>query len=282
MRRQHKRQPLVSSETETCPEKKTPTESIPEPSGDIPNLRADPVVEIPTPYVVPPNESAAKVYVPLIKNFISDDEKMWKDGYEFARLREDDTWLNYASAGMELTKKKAGIKADGIWRAEPYGTPANIGGEAEGLGLCVPFTILGDGVVFITDVGFHSDPLKNDNLALKDPMFTITSSLTIVFSGKHWGYAFLLRLIDDRINNAAGRDDPQIVCYSPTTHIIKATCQGWYNWYKSGQGISADHNPWYYNLAMRGEVDILYDWNKINKGGELSAIVTDQYTYSLK
>ena len=273
MRRQHKRQPLVTVDIDQNNVKNIVLEEEERDEVETPDLGAP--NNAPLPYVVPPNETSNNIYVPLIKNVIKKEELMWKDGYDFTRILENDTWLQYANAGMDLTKEKAGVTADGIWTAEPY---LISNGLDLASGRCIPDTILGDGVLVKgMEAGGTLSPYS-DNYGIKNPIFTITDSMTIVFSGLSWGYAFLLRLIDDRIENAAGKDDPQVVCYSPTTHIIKVTCQGWYNT-QTQDGSANGGVPLYYNLCMKGEVDLLYDWNKLNSGKSFVLLVTNRETY---
>lgn len=279
MRRQYSRQPLITEKRVVLEDKPVDNNAY-DIKDPVPDFKDGPEVKTPTPYIVPPNESASKIYVPLIKNVIKQEELTWKDGYTYSKITEETTWKEFVLGGIELIKQKAGIVVNGSWKSQPFGFPNDgLLQNPASMGLCCPFTILGDGVSFVQKFAFNAGP-KNPNFTLKDPMFTITNSMTIIFSGNHWGYAFLLRLIDNRIENAAGKYDPQVVCYSPTTHTIKVSCQGWYNW--NLQKPNATHDAWYYNLSMRGEVDLLYDWNKLNKGGELVTIVTDDDGYFYK
>ena len=275
MRRQCSRQPLVI-EKKTHSEDKVVNENKDIVRDDVPDFKDGPEIKTPNPYVVPPNESASKVYIPLIKNVIKNEEFMWQDGYVYTKITEENTWKEYVLGGIDLIKKKAGIVVEGSWKSQPYFKLMDL---VNAYGLCVPTTILGDGVEMIGSFTALGPGAANKNVSLKDPVFTITNSMTIIFSGNHWGYAFPLRLIDNRIENAAGKYDPQVVCYSPTTHVIKASCQGWYNW--RIQNFDAQKQPAYYNLCMKGEVDLLYEWNKLNKGGELVTLVTDDDQYQL-
>lgn len=279
MRRQHSRQPLITEKPVVLEDKKVDNNTY-DIKDYVPDFKDGPEVKTPTPYIVPPNESASKIYVPLIKNVIKQEELVWKDGYTYSKITEETTWKEFVLGGIELIKQKAGIVVNGSWKSQPFLYQLNKpGNDTIPAGLCCPFSILGDGVAVINQSP-ETAAERNANILLKDPMFTITNSMTIIFSGNHWGYAFLLRLIDSRIENAAGKYDPQVVCYSPTTHTIKVSCQGWYNW--NLQKPNPSHDAWYYNLSMRGEVDLLYDWNKLNKGGELVTIVTDDNAYFLK
>ena len=277
MRRQCSRQPLVI-EKKSHTEEKVINENTRSVREVVPDFKDGPSITTPSPYVVPPNESASKIYIPLIKNVIKKEEFMWKDGYVYTKITEDTTWKEYVLGGIDLIKQKAGIVVEGDWKSQPY---LKVSPGTIGFGLCPPITLLGDGVEFLTNISGVEGIPKNANIVLKDPLFTITNSMTIIFSGNHWGYAFLLRLIDERIENAAGKYDPQVVCYSPTTHVIKASCQGWYNW-NLQRYDTQKNNSWYYNLSMRGEVDLLYEWNKLNKGGELVTLATDSNFYELK
>lgn len=255
MRRQSTKQPLVQN-NEGVKEEKVSVEKIDQ-DFKAGNGKA------PLPYEVPPNYMSSKIYVPIIKNTISEDEMRWKDGYEFVSVTSPSSWNSYVLPGIELTKSKTGITSEGDWISTPTGV------------LAVPYTILGDGLPFFAKtVGITKKPLAQ----YRNPLFTITESMTIIFSGLSWGYAFLLRLIDDRIQNSAGRNDPQAVCYSPTAHVIKTTCQGWYNVGNQESKITSSKPIWY-NLCMRGQVTLLYDWNTLHSGNNVVCLVTKEETY---
>ena len=218
----------------------------------------------PLPYEVPPNSSSSTIYVPLIKNTIKKEEMRWKDGYNFNEITSSTSWANYVLAGIELIKSKTGITSDGSWISTPTGV------------LGVPYAILGDGLPFYAKGDFAVNKPKAQ---YRNPLFTITDSMTIIFSGLSWGYAFLTRLIDDRIQNSASRNDPQAVCYSPTAHVVKTTCQGWYNIGNQESALTAAKPIWY-NLCMRGQVTLLYEWNKLHLGDNVVLLVTIEKTYT--
>lgn len=219
----------------------------------------------PLPYKVPPNSSSSKIYVPLIKNTIKREEMRWKDGYTFSEMTSSAGWANYVLAGIELIKSKTGITSEGFWLSTP---PTGK--------IAVPYAILGDGLPLFG----RMEQISAIHLAqYRNPLFTITDSMTIIFSGLSWGYAFLTRLIDDRIQNSAGKSDPQAVCYSPTAHVIKTTCQGWYNIGTQHRASSSNKTMWY-NLCMRGQVTLLYDWNRLHLGDNVVLLVTIEETYN--
>lgn len=269
MRRQGKRQPLfvIDRSKKSVIEAKVETQVEEEIDPTVPELKAG-NGEAPLPYEVPPNSSSSKVYIPLIKNVISKKEMRWKDGYDFNTLRDSKNWDGFVLAGINLLKEKTGITSDATWVADAM---AGSGDLASFLG--IPYAILGDGLPYYARSAGIT--VENPQALYKNPLFTITDSMTMVFSGLSWGYAFLLRLIDDRIMNGAGEDDPQAVCYSPTTHVIRDTCQGWYNVGTQGSKSDSNKKMWY-NLCMRGQVDLLYDWNKLHSGENIVWLITDK------
>lgn len=267
MRRHFRRQPLIVIDNRgEVPKVLNKIEEDPYTENeDVPELKAG-NGKAPLPYEVPPNSSLSRIYVPLIKNVISSREMRWKDGYDFNNITADPNWPEFVIAGIDKLKEKTGITSTGDWIVTAMRDTTTFFG--------IPYTILGDGLPFYART--ISSVISEKLGWYKNPLFTITDSMTIIFSGLSWGYAFLLRLIDDRIQNSAGEDDPQAVCYSPTNHIIRTTCQGWYNMAVQDQ---LSKNIWA-NLCMRGKVDLFYDWNTLHSGDGFVWLVTNKEAYN--
>lgn len=238
---------VASNEEITSEEKKDIQENLPVFGGEEDEQK---------PYSVPNNSYGEEVFVPLIKNVISEDEMRWKDGYKFATIKESKYWNEYIVENIRIIKERTnlGIGNDSYtWLTKD--------------GRSVPFTILGDGITYCYQNKGDDCLTSHHGYA-----FTLTKSLTLIFHGKGWGFAFMLRLIDDRIQNAAGRDRPQVVCYEPLCHVLKTTCQGWYNPWRQHAANDERAGDWR-NLCLYGEVTLMYSWNVLHKGDEYVLLI---------
>lgn len=210
------------------------------------------------PYLVPNNNYGEEVFVPLIKNVISEEEMRWKDGYKFATITDSKSWNEYCMEGRRITEERAKLDTGSAgWTWMSSG------------GRFVPITVLGDGITYSFQNQGHDIRASHHDYA-----YTLTNSLTMIFHGKGWGFAFLLRLIDDRIQNAAGRSRPQVVCYEPLCHVLKATCQGWYNPWRQKAWNDEAPRTWR-NLCMDGEITLMYSWNVLHKGEDYVILMTN-------
>jgi hypothetical protein len=197
------------------------------------------------PYPVPNSECGGTMYIPLIKNVISEREMMWKDGYSFNNITSSDGLNNYIRPACHkvspLPGQDAPDKFNRVYKNNSY------------------ITILGDGAVY----SFEKD--GNDRrFSHQDNLTTVTSRLAIVYGGADYGLTIILRLIDDRIENPAGPDDPQVVSYDPRCDVYKTTRGGWWNNFKNWGG---DEFGAPLNLALKGGAYLMYTWNVLNDAG---------------
>lgn len=243
--RRYQRTPLVritkdeskSVETEEIGEEKC--DSITEYKTPSPNKA------ISGPYPVPSSECGVTMYIPLIKNVISEREIMWKDGYSFKNITASNGLNNYIRPGCH--------KVSPLPNQDP---PEKFNREYKNHSY---ISILGDGGVFSFGKDGNSRKFShNDNLT------TVTSRLAIIYGGAEYGLTIILRLIDSRIENAAGPDDPQIVSYDPRCDVYKTTRGGWWNNFYNYGGDSTGEPV---NLALKGGAFLMYTWNVLNDPG---------------
>ena len=197
------------------------------------------------PYPVPSSECGVAMYIPLIKNVISEREMMWKDGYSFKNITASDGLNNYIRPACHkvspLPNQDPPEKFNRIYKDNSY------------------VTILGDGAVY--SFGKDGDDRRFSH---KDNLTTVTNRLAIIYGGAEYGLTIILRLIDNRIENAAGPDDPQIVSYDPRCDVYKTTRGGWWNNFFDYGGDSTGEPA---NLALRGGAFLMYTWNVLNDPG---------------
>lgn len=196
--------------------------------------------EYPSVYPVPGSVCAAEMYVPLIKNVISDREMMWKDGFTFGNITRTDGVNNYIVPGCKIVSPTGKTSFSRWYKNNSF------------------ITILGDGSVYT----FGSDG-NSKKLSHLGAQTTVTDKLCIIFSGGSYGIVIVLRLIDDRIENAAGENDPQAVTYDPRCDVFKTTRGGWWNFWRTYGGDSTDAPV---NLALSGCAYLMYTWNIMNTG----------------
>lgn len=210
-------------------------------------------------YPTPKSSCDDILYVPLVKNVISERELMWKDGpYTIDNYGED-----YYKPALQQEAKTIVPASDYMHSSKDdltkfqNGTITRLKGEFE-----VAY-ILGDGTILAWDheQGGDWDVGHHETFFLGN----VTDKMCVIFTGAHYGIIFYIRLIDDRIENAAGPDDPQIVCYDPRGDVLKVTRQGWwqpqfFTEYNSDQ----DHDLM--NMSLYGRVEVMYPWNVIHTG----------------
>lgn len=194
----------------------------------------------PTTYPTPGSVCANEMYIPLIKNVISDREMVWKDGFTFGNITRKDNVDNYIIPGCRIVSPGGQKSFSRFYKNNSF------------------ITILGDGSVY--SFGRDGDDRRFSHLGQQT---TVTDKLCIIFSGGAYGITIVLRLIDKRIENAAGENNPQPVTYDPRCDVFKTTRGGWWNnWLNYGGDSSGDP----LNMALSGCAYLMYTWNVMNTG----------------
>ena len=194
----------------------------------------------PTTYPIPENSCANDMYIPLIKNVISDREMMWKDGYNFGSITRADNTSSYLAPACNKVYPLEAVPWARVYMDHSF------------------ITILGDGAVY----SFGADGSDRKFSHIKE-LVTCTDKLCVIYSGASYGLTIILRLIDKRIENAAGEDNPQVVTYDPRCDVFKTTRGGWWNnWVNFGGNSGGDP----VNMALSGCAYLMYTWNVMNTG----------------
>lgn len=221
---------------ERCPEEMNPIGNAADPD------------KYPSVYPVPGSVCAGEIYVPLIKNVISEREMMWKDGFTFGNITRTEGVNNYIVPGCKIVSPNGKTSFSRFYKNNSF------------------ITILGDGSVYT--FGANGDDRKFSHLGEQT---TVTDKLCIVFSGAEYGITIVLRLIDNRIENAAGENNPQPVTYDPRCDVFKTTRGGWWNSWVTFGGDSSGAPV---NLALSGCAYLMYTWNIMNTGKNKVLIYT--------
>lgn len=239
--RRGQRTPLV-----VCHKEKEITKDIEDVGRDQPSEEVCPVgnaadpKNYPSVYPVPGSVCAGEMYVPLIKNVISDREMMWKDGFTFGNITRTEGVNNYIVPGCKIVSPNGKTSFTRYYMNHSF------------------ITILGDGSIYT-----FGDDGNDRNFSHLGSQTTVTDKLCIIFSGGNYGITIVLRLIDDRIENAAGENDPQPVTYDPRCDVFKTTRGGWWNNWTTYGGNSSGAPV---NLALSGCAYLMYTWNIMNTG----------------
>lgn len=196
-------------------------------------------------------------YVPLIKNVISDRELMWKEYGSILGLSGD-----YLSGGRS--------------KVIPYPWSTSVRS----------WNVVGDGTGLLylyssdsTMMWFKAEDYERPQwIEWKSATAccVMTSKKMIMFKSKDTGIRILLRLIDDRIENAAGENDPRVIAYPVRSDVIVGGKSGWWqNWSDISGNLGAQ--------VEKSRAYLMYRWNMIQDGNGLPVICTpepDPYIHS--
>ena len=176
-------------------------------------------------------------YVPIIKNVITKREILFKDG-----AGPKSAWEEYiipACQNVIPENTRARVKT---WETvDPEGR----------------YVMYGNGTTIYTIGwgGFYTNYKEVWNMATAS--CTVFDSGLVMFRSYLGETRLIFRLIDDRIENAAGPDDPYPVAYPSKVSPLISTCNGcWNNWTEQ-MGV-------YKQNINDSDVYIMYPWNKVN------------------
>lgn len=177
-------------------------------------------------------------YVPLIKNVISQREILFKDG-----AGPNSAWEDYiipACQNVIPENTKSRVKS---WETvNPEGR----------------YVMYGNGTTIYTIGwgGFYTNYKEVWNMATAS--CTVFESGLVMFRSYLGETRLILRLIDDRIENATGPDEPYPVSYPSKVSPLISTSNGcWNNWTEQ-MGV-------YKKNINDSNVYLMYVWNQVNK-----------------
>lgn len=175
-------------------------------------------------------------YIPLIKNVISKREILFKDG-----TGPKSPWKEYVTpACQNVIPENTRSRVKSWVTVNPEGR----------------YVMYGNGTTIYTIGwgGFYKNYKEVWNMATAS--CTVFDSGLVTFRSYLGETRIILRLIDDRIENAAGPEDPYPVSYPSRVSPLIGTCNGcWNNWTQQ-MGI-------YNKNITETDVYLMYAWNKI-------------------
>ena len=203
-----------------------------------------------------PNETPIH-YIPIIKNNISDRELTWKDYGDLSSLNR-----SYLSEGRNRVIPYPWSTSVRSW---------NVVGEGTGL----LYLYSSDSTMMWFKAEDYERPQWIEWKSAT-ACCVMTSKKMIMFKSKDTGIRILLRLIDDRIENAAGENDPRVVAYPVRSDVIVGGKSGWWqNWSDISGNLGAQ--------VEKSKAYLMYRWNLIQDGVKLPVICTpepDPYIHS--
>lgn len=205
-------------------------------------------------------EYRVRVYVPLIKNVISDRELMWTD----------------ESNGTKWTHNTTeGFMRDGRSRTIPYPWAYHVRSWNEiGPGTNKVYLYSSDSTFMWYDIRQEERPSYLEWKSGPE-CFIMTDKRFVMFKSNKTGLRITLRLIEDRIPNATGVDESYTIAY-PTSDVIFGSKEGWLrNWSDITDSVLA--------YKQKSKAYLMYRWNIIHEGDKLPAISLpepDPYIYS--
>lgn len=205
-------------------------------------------------------EIRIKIYIPLVKNVISDRELMWADE------SGGTVW------GHDTAK---GFMRRGRTRMVPYPWIYHVRKWNEvGTGTKNAFLYSSDSTFMWYNVDQKKRPSYIEWKSGPE-CFIMTNKKVMLFKSNRTGMRIILRLIDDRIANATGADESYTVTY-PASQVILGKKVGWLrNWSEITDSVLAE--------SKRGNAYLMYRWNVIQEGDKpptISLPEPDPYIYS--
>ena len=198
-------------------------------------------------------------YVPLIKNVLSDRELMWRDD---GKKWSSETTGNYLSEGRNKVIPYPWANRVRSW---------NVVGEGTGL----LYLYSSDSTMMWFKAEDYERPQWIEWKSAT-ACCIMTSKKMIMFKSKDTGIRILLRLIDDRIANAAGENDARVVAYPVRSDVIVGGKSGWWqNWSDISGNLGAQ--------VEKSKAYLMYRHNTVQEESIMPVICTpepDPYIHS--
>lgn len=180
------------------------------------------------------------VYIPLIKNVISSRELMWTDRETGLKWKNEKEGF-YVKEGMKKTLPNPWKKQNRSWEALDKSKMMYMQSGKNNF-------------IWLERVNYSRPPWTEFRSATACGI--MTGKRFIFFRSSQTGIIMLLRLIDERIPNASGVNDPRAVEYPLSSDVIIGVSSDWWEEWLTNQGAI---NSQIYNA----DAYLMYTWNKI-------------------